>query len=315
MSNNRNRILALLKVLYEKTDENNSLRMSEITALLEQQGYKCDRRTFYEDKAALIAAGFNIQGERKYHIASRIIDFATVKFLVDYIAVSETLSVQQSYEMKDALLSLLSEHQAELINDQFNINKNIKSQNNDNLFSNIEQITYAIHNQKRIEFKYKNRLYLFSPYSFVSSNQRYYIVGYNHRANKIFHLKVEKITDLDVTKYQSAPINEISDDEYFDIAEYMMKTFNMYSGEQTKVKLRFNQNILDEMKKHFKNVKVISNSKSKKDKVIEAEVEASISDGFVSFVLSMRDNIQIIEPEFVVNKIKEQAQNILNMYN
>lgn len=52
-----------------------------------------------------------------------------------------------------------------------------------------------------------------------------------------------------------------------------------------------------------------------KNKFIKAEVEASISDGFISFVLSMRDNIQVLGPDWVVEKIKEQAKAILDMYN
>lgn len=57
MSEYRNRILSLFKILYEQTDENNKLKEKDITALLEQQGLKCDRRSFYDDRDALIATG------------------------------------------------------------------------------------------------------------------------------------------------------------------------------------------------------------------------------------------------------------------
>lgn len=321
MSNNRTRILSLFKILYEQTDENNKLKEKDITALLKQQGLKCDRRSFYDDRDALIAAGVDIKYKGGYYIATRNFELSEIKFLVDYIASSETLTVQQSENLKDKLLSLLSVSQRKIVNEQFYTNPNIKNTENNNLMFVINDLVQAIYNQKQVKFRYNNhnanKQYLFSPYALVSSNQRYYVIGYNHNkyAKKIYHFKVEKINELKATNNQAAPINEISDDDYFDIAEYMIKTYNMYSGEQTKVKLQFKGIIFDEIKKHFENVKVKDLPKNMKDKFIVAEVEVSISDGFISFVLSMRDNIQVLEPDWVVDKVKNQAKAILDMYN
>ena len=319
MSEYKDRILSLLKILYEQTDENHKLKEKDITALLKQQGLKCDRRSFYDDRDALIAAGVDIKRKGGYYIASRNFELAEIKFLVDYIASSETLTAEQSEMLKDKLLSLLSFSQKEIINEQFYINPNIKSSSEEDLMSVINDLVKAVYSQKQVRFKYKNnnanKPYVFSPYALVSSNQRYYAIGYNHRAGKIYHLKVEKINELKITNNQAAPINEISNDDYFDIAEYMMKTYNMYSGEQTKVRLQFKGIIYDEIKKHFENVKVKDLPENMKNKFIKAEVEASISDGFISFVLSMRDNIQVLEPEWVVEKVKNQAKAILDMYN
>lgn len=319
MSEYKNRILSLLKILYEQTDENHKLKEKDITALLKQQGLKCNRRSFYDDSDALIAAGVDIKRKGGYYIATRNFELAEIKFLVDYIASSETLTAEQSEMLKDKLLSLLSFSQKEIINEQFYINPNIKSSSEEDLMSVINDLVKAVYSQKQVRFKYKNnnanKPYVFSPYALVSSNQRYYAIGYNHRAGKIYHLKVEKINELKITNNQAAPINEISNDDYFDIAEYMMKTYNMYSGEQTKVRLQFKGIIYDEIKKHFENVKVKDLPENMKNKFIKAEVEASISDGFISFVLSMRDNIQVLEPEWVVEKVKNQAKAILDMYN
>lgn len=315
MSEYRNRMLALFKILYEQTDENNKLKEKDITALLKQQGYKCDRRTFYDDRDALIAAGVDIRYKGGYYIASRNFNLAEIKFLVDYIASSETLTAKQSEILKDKLLSLLSVSQKVIINEQFYTNPSIKNTENNNLMSVINELVQAIHNKKQIRFKYNKKSYIFSPYALVSSNQRYYVIGYNYRAEKIYHLKVEKINELKTTNNQNAPIAEVSDyDDVLDVNDYLRKTYNMYSGEQTEVTMRFSPKILDEMKKHFENVKIVKNS-SKNDRFIETKVEVSVSDGFISFVLSMRDNIQVLEPDWVVEKIKEQAKAILDMYN
>lgn len=319
MLKNRVRMIALFKILYEQTDENNKLKEKDITALLVQQGLKCDRRSFYDDRDALIAAGVDIKYKGGYYIATRNFELSEIKFLVDYIASSEALTAEQSEMLKDKLLSLLSVSQKEIINEQFYINPIIKSSSDEDLMSVINDLVKAIHNQKQVKFRYKNnntnKQYLFSPYALVSSNQRYYVIGYNHRADKIYHLKVEKINELEITNNQAAPINEISNDDYFDIAEYMMKTYNMYSGEQTKVRLQFKGVIFDEIKKHFENVIIKELPENMKNKFIMAEVKASVSDGFISFVLSMRDNIKIIEPDWVVEKVKNQAKAVLDMYN
>ncbi len=316
MSEYRNRILSLFKILYEQTDENNKLKEKDIRALLAEQGLKCDRRSFYDDRDALIAAGVDIRKDGGYYIASRDFNLAEIKFLVDYIASSETLTTRQSENFKDKLLSLLSVSQREIINEQFYINPNIKSSSDEDLMSVINDLVKAIHSQKQIKFKYKNnntnKQYVLSPYALVSSNQRYYVIGYNHYAEKIYHLKVEKINELKITNNQAAPIGEVSDyDDVLDVTDYLRKTYNMYSGEQVRVTLQFKKTIYDEMKKHFGESKF----KLLKDNCFETEIEVSVSDGFISFVLSMRDNIKIIEPEWVVEKVKNQAKKILDMYN
>ena len=58
--------------------------------------FKCDRRSFYDDRDALIAAGIDIRKDSGYYIASRKFELAEIKFLVDYIASSETLTLEQS---------------------------------------------------------------------------------------------------------------------------------------------------------------------------------------------------------------------------
>lgn len=293
MSEYRNRILSLFKILYEQTDENNKLKEKDITALLEQQGLKCDRRSFYDDRDALIATGVDIKKDGGYYIASRDFNLSEIKFLVDYIASSETLTIRQSENLKDKLLSLLSLSQREILNNQFYMNNNIKNSFDTDIMSVINELVHAIHNQKQINFRYRknntNKLYVFSPYALVSNNQRYYVIGYNHYAKEIYNLKVEKINELKITNNKAAPIGEVSDyDDVLDVADYLIKTYNMYSGVPAKVKLRFKGIIYDEIKKHFENVKIKDLPKKMEDKFIEAEIEASVSDGFISFVLSMK---------------------------
>lgn len=318
MASNRNRMLSLFKILYEQTDEKHKLKRTEIIKLLEQQGIKCDRRSFYADKKALVEAGIDIIYKEGYYIASRKFDLAEIKFLVDYISSSETITVEQTDELKNKLLSLLSAPQREIIDEQFYVNPNIKSKSDDELMPVVNGLIQAIHKQKQIKFKYKNirknKSYVFSPYALVSSNQRYYLIGYNHDAKKIYHFKVEKINELKISNNDAAPIDEVCDyDNVLDVSDYLMKTYNMYSGEETEVTMRFTEKILEEMKKHFENVKIVENS-NKNERFIETKVNVSVSDGFISFVLSMGDNIQVLEPEWVIDKIKNKAKDILAMY-
>ena len=56
----RKRILVLLNLLMQKTDEDHPLNARELMDLLEAQDILCDRKTIYEDIEALNLCGYDI---------------------------------------------------------------------------------------------------------------------------------------------------------------------------------------------------------------------------------------------------------------
>ena len=63
----KTKLLALLHIFEQKTDENHLLNVPQLVELLEQQGILAERKSIYSDIDTLCALGYDIQLRRAAH--------------------------------------------------------------------------------------------------------------------------------------------------------------------------------------------------------------------------------------------------------
>ena len=56
----KQKLLTLLQILYEQTDENHPLNAPQLIELLAEKGIVCERKAIYRDIESLIDFGFDI---------------------------------------------------------------------------------------------------------------------------------------------------------------------------------------------------------------------------------------------------------------
>ena len=56
----KSKLLALLRIFEQQTDENHLLNVPQLVELLEAQGIRCERKSVYSDIEALGAAGISL---------------------------------------------------------------------------------------------------------------------------------------------------------------------------------------------------------------------------------------------------------------
>ena len=92
----KSKLLALLRIFEQQTDENHLLNVPQLVELLEAQGIRCERKSVYSDIEALGALGYDIKLRRGrgggYFLASRTFDLAELKLLVDAVQASRVVS-------------------------------------------------------------------------------------------------------------------------------------------------------------------------------------------------------------------------------
>ena len=89
-SNQKLKIVYLMKILLEKTDETHSITMAEIIESLEAYGVSAERKSIYSDMESLRQYGMDIIGEQQertyyYHVGNRQFELAELKLLVDSV--------------------------------------------------------------------------------------------------------------------------------------------------------------------------------------------------------------------------------------
>lgn len=110
--NVRRRILVLLRLFDEKTDEQHTLTMPEIITELERNGITADRRAVYEDIEELTNMGWDIvrelTGKRGYFLAYRLFEDPEINIIADSLRSSRFLSEQKTTRMLSKLEKLAS---------------------------------------------------------------------------------------------------------------------------------------------------------------------------------------------------------------
>lgn len=153
------RLIKLLEILRQHSDEDNYLSTTEIIERLAAIGIVCDRRTLYKDIELLNESGYEVLCEKSpgkpngYCVADRSFNVPELRILMDAVQASSFITPKKTEELVDKVANLGGSHRAELL--QSNIVKfNTTKSANENIFYSISEINAAIENGKKVSFEY-----------------------------------------------------------------------------------------------------------------------------------------------------------------
>ena len=246
-SNNQRRLLLLLKLLYEQTDETHFVSGADILRYWEDAGIRANRKNVYGDVQLLLDAGHDIicvkSKQNRYFIGSRIFELPELKLLVDAVESSHLITEKKSTALIEKLGHLTSRHNAALLNRPVYMDGTAKP-DNEAVYYAIDTIQTAIHERRAISFQYfeytpekekvlkhKGYRYGFSPYALIWNQDFYYAVGWSEKHGKLAQFRVDRMTAI-----QDSDAPYISDPS-FDPASYIREIFGMYHDVPQRVTL------------------------------------------------------------------------------
>lgn len=152
--NQKLKLLYLMKILLENTDEDHGMTMPELIASLAGFGISAERKSLYDDIEALRLYGLDIERTgRRYFVADRIFELPELKLLVDAVQSSRFITHKKSTELIKKVESLASQHQARLLQRQVYVSNRVKAMN-ESIYYNIDKLHTAISQAVRITFRY-----------------------------------------------------------------------------------------------------------------------------------------------------------------
>ncbi len=215
-SNQKLKLLYLIKILSEQTDDNHSITLHGIQSALNAYDINAERKSLYDDIEALRNYGIDVIGEAKgksyeYHIGERQFELAELKLLVDAVQASKFITVKKSSQLIKKLEGLTSIHEARQLQRQVYVADRIKTMN-ESIYYNVDILHNAISRNIKIRFQYtqwtvskelemkKNgELYEVSPWALSWDNENYYLVAFDSAAAIIKHYRVDKMMKLTLT--------------------------------------------------------------------------------------------------------------------
>ena len=323
-SNQKLKIMYLMKILLEETDETHDLTLNEIIDKLKLYNVTAERKSLYSDIENLRTFGLDVIGMQygktyHYKVASRQFQLVELKLLVDAVQSSRFITEKKSDELIAKLESYASKYEAKQLARQVNVNGRVKTMN-ERIYYSVDKIHQALNEESQIKFQYftwtadkKMELkhggayYSVSPWALCWDDEKYYLVGYDNRAYKIKHFRVDKMADVSVVYEEREGKEEFSK---MQMSEYTNRLFGMFDGDLETVTLlceNYAANvIIDRFGTDIPFMKTDAEH-------FTVRVRVSVSKLFLSWIMAI-PGVKIVAPERTVDMMKSEIKRLQEMY-
>ena len=324
-SNQKLKILYLMRLFLEQTDENHSITISDMITELDRYDISAERKSIYDDIESLKTFGLDIEVKKSkttdYYLASRPFELAELKLLVDAVQCSKFVTHKKSLELIKKIENLTSKKQAMALQRQVYVANRVKGIN-ENIYYNVDCLHSAIAENKKVSFKYfdytinKEKLYrkngadyYASPIALSWDDENYYLIVYYGKHNNFVHYRVDRMSTIEILDQAR---DTIPDEENFNVAEYTKKVFSMFGGNDEIVRLQFKNGLVNQVIDRFGSD---INIEKVDEESFSVRIPVKVSSPFFSWVAQFGTEIRIISPENVKEKFLENLNEIFNQYN
>lgn len=321
--NQKLKILYLMKIFLQETDEDHSLTISDIIAKLAKYNISVERKTVYGDIETLRQFGLDIKMQKSktfdYLLASRDFELPELKLLVDAVQSSKFITAKKSNELIRKIEGLTSRYEAGKLQRQVFVANRVKTMN-ESIYYNIDSIHQAIAEGKKLSFKYfdytinkekqtrrNGELYIASPISLAWDDENYYLIAFSERHKGLVHYRVDKMNSILITD----EIRVIPDVEKFDLADYTKKVFGMFGGQEETVRLQFVNSLVGVVIDRFgKDIAIIKED----EEHFVVTIHVAISPVFLAWLFQFGNSVKVLSPISLIDDIKQRAKLILDNY-
>lgn len=314
--NQKLKLLYLAKIMQEQTDDTHFLSMQQIIAELAKYDIEAQRKSIYDDLAALDDFGIEIIKEQigfrtYYHCGSRDFEIAELKILVDAIQSSKFISEKKTRELISKLEKSVSTYDSQMLNREVKVTGRVKNMN-ESIYYAIDTIHTAIGENIAIQFKYfgwnvkgeeeyhrDGAFYEVSPWALHYDDERYYLIGFDHDKKEMRHYRVDKMRNVSTTELKRKGKTEFNKQ---DKAKYNKQFFRMYGGELETVTLLCKNDMANVIIDQFgSDVRI----RPVNDESFIVRIDVAVSNQFLSWVVALGGDVVIQEPENVKSKMRE----------
>lgn len=323
--NQKLKILFLMKMLLDETDENHGIDLNYITQKLEDYDISVERKTIYSDIEELKHFGLDINKYKKgknvyYYVASREFEVAELKLLVDAVQSSKFITEKKSRALIKKLETLTNKYDAKELHRQVYVSGRVKAMN-ESIYYNVDMLHRAISENKQIKFQYmqwnlqkelvpkhNGDFYCVSPWALIWDSENYYLVAFDEKSNYIKHYRVDKMRSISLLE------DERIGKECFkseNMAEYEKKRFSMFDGFKANVEMLCDNSLIGVMLDRFGNDIFI---REENENCFFMRIEVVVSNQFLGWISSFGDKIKIISPDEVLKSMAELGESLVKMY-
>ncbi|MCF0122564.1 MAG: WYL domain-containing protein [Ruminiclostridium sp.] len=323
--NQKLKLLYLVKILSEETDDGHFLTVQDMIDRLASCGVSAERKALYRDLDELRTFGLDILSEQigrnvYYHLGHRDFELPELKLLVDSVQSAKFITEKKSGDLIKKLEALVSKYEARHLQRQVVISGRVKTMN-ESVYYNVDAIHEAISSNRQLRFHYfqwtvKKKMelrrdgawYVLSPWGLIWDDEYYYMVAYDAADEKVKHYRVDKMLNI---KIEDAPRQGKKAFREFNLPRYSKGLFGMFSGERTTVRLECANDmagvIIDRFGKEI-SLRPVDEAH------FSCLVEVAVSQQFFGWIFALGEGVKITEPHDVVEQLREEAKRLYRQY-
>jgi predicted DNA-binding transcriptional regulator YafY len=240
-----------------------------------------------------------------------------LKLLIDAVQSSRYLTEKKSRELIEKLCNQCNEHDSRLLKRNVLVSGRVKTMN-ETIYYNVDALQEAISQNRQITFRYfdwdfggqrryRDKTYRASPYGLCQDNENCYLLAWSERYG-VTHYRVDRMSHIDVTGEKRIPCPELTGKA---LNEHAERHFQMFSGNEVDVKLRFHRSLLNVVIDRFgKDTMLIPDG----DDYFNFTVRVAVSPMFLSWVIGFGAKAKILYPEHVAQECKKLCLEAMEQY-
>ena len=310
----KSKLVTLLRILEQRTDENHRLNVPQLVQLLENQGILAERKSIYSDIDTLRSLGYDIQLQRGrgggYWMASRAFELSELKLLVDAVQSSSVISARTSKRIIHKLEALCSDYEGTQLQRQVYVDGRPKTDSQTLLYS-IDALHSAINAGRIVRFRYKDGgTRTVSPWQLAWENGCYYLIAYQDEKEPagIRNYRVDRMSSVTVLGDARRGKAEF---RQFDLPAYLRKHFNMFGGTEYRVTLRCTADLEPVMRERFGREPVFCPEDAEH---FHFDVPICVSQQFFGWVCGFGGKVEVTAPAAVRAQLHEMVQSLAEQH-
>lgn len=307
----RPKLLLLMHILYQQTDEDHRLSVTQLTEQLAALGIPCERKSIYSDIETLRELGCNIELRRGPHggywVSHRRFELPELKLLVDAVQASRFIPEKKCRELIRKLEGLASTHMASQLQRQVYVTGRPRT-GGQQIWNNVDRLHEAISTGKMVTFGYQKSdgqlsHPTVSPWQMAWDGGYYYLIAYQDQATPsgIRHYRVDRMKSVACL---SEPRRGQKQFASFDLAQYLRSRFQMFGGEEVRVTLRCTNAMQNTMRERFGTGPIFV---EEPDGHFHFDTNIVVSPPFFGWVMGFGGQVEILHPQSVRTQMRDAA--------
>ncbi|MBE7060178.1 MAG: WYL domain-containing transcriptional regulator [Ruminococcaceae bacterium] len=305
------KLLKLMELLREETDEQNPMLAKEVCKRLADKGVIVDRRVLTRDIDVLNEFGYEIMAtmighEKAYYVIDRSFSVPELKILIDAVQAATFITDKKTPELVEKIAALGGSHRAEILRGNI-VRFNTRKHSNESIYYNVDCLENAIQNNKKVIFLYYDldehgekvyrcdgHHYVVEPIALVFNDDNYYLTCYSSKYDGTANYRVDRMASVESVDEE---ISEKAIELRSEVGRYTEQIFKMYGGESEKVTLEFDNDLIGVIYDKFgEEAKIVRTGEN----TLVASVDVQVSPTFFGWLFQFGNRMKVVTPAEVV---------------